>query len=250
MNTALRANSELSSIDTTLLLAGILYSKQYFDGTNADETNIRVLAGTIFNRVDWNWMAQGTNVLSMAWYPDSGFISNNWIGYNEGMIIYCLGLGAMTNPLPASAWARWTSGYIWATELWASLRPICPFVWPRCSHCWIDFRHIADPYMNTHGSTYFENPRRASLAQVAYCTANPNNEVGYSSNVWGLTACDGPPPIGLLGAWTPADRAGRWHHRTHRGRRLDGLYSGILVADLAVLLQSLSPSHLDRIWLS
>src|SRR6266436_2666713 len=119
MNTALRYtsfNTELSSIDTALLLAGILYSKQYFDGTNSDETSIRTMADAIFARVDWNWMAQGTNAIAMGWQPSTGFSAfGNWIGYDEGMILYLLGLGTATNPLPASAWNRWTSGYAWAT---------------------------------------------------------------------------------------------------------------------------------------
>src|SRR6266436_4560318 len=106
MNTALRApNSELSSIDTSLLLSGILYSKQYFNDTNADETSIRTMADAIFNRVDWNWMARGTNAVAMGWQPTSGFTTfGNWVGYDEGMIIYLLGLGIATNPLPASSW--------------------------------------------------------------------------------------------------------------------------------------------------
>ena len=113
MNTAVRTWScELSSIDTALLLAGIMYAKQYFDGTNSDETAIRDTADAIFNRVDWNWMARGTSAVAMGWLPGgSGFSSFvNWIGYNEAMIIYCFGLGTVTNPLPASAWSRWTSG--------------------------------------------------------------------------------------------------------------------------------------------
>src|SRR5439155_9894048 len=114
MNTALRTGAELSSIDTALLLAGILYSKEYFDGTNANESNIRATADAIFNRVDWNWMGRGSNVLSMGWFPPGSFLDNNWVGYNEGMLLYCLGLGAATNPLPDSSWSAWTSGYTWA----------------------------------------------------------------------------------------------------------------------------------------
>jgi len=206
MNTALRSpDSELSSIDTTLLLAGILYSKQYFDGTNTDETTIRTMADAIFNRIDWNWMAQGTDVLSMGWFPTSGFIPNNWIGYNEGMILYCLGLGTATNPLPASAWSQWTSGYTWGTYYGQTFVPFPPLFGHEFSHCWIDFRHIADSYMNSHNSTYFENSRRAALAQVQYAVLNPGGFAGYSSTIWGLTASDGPtgyavhgiPPGGL-----------------------------------------------------
>ena len=112
------------------------------------------------------------------WYPWAGSrprvsSPNNWVGYNEGMILYCLGLGAATNPLPASAWSRWTSGYTWSTNYGQAFVPFPPLFGHQYSHCWIDFRHIADAYMNSHNSTYFQNSRRATLAQRAYCMANP-----------------------------------------------------------------------------
>jgi hypothetical protein len=195
MNTALRAGSELSSIDTALLLGGILYAKQYFNGPSDDETSIRAMADAIFDRVDWTFMSRGTNAVAMGWQPTSGFSGyGNWIGYNEAMIIYCLGLGTATNPLPASAWSQWTSGYTWGVNYGQSYVTFAPLFGHQYSHCWIDFRHIADAYMNSHDSTYFENSRRAALAEVAYCSTAPH--VGYSSTVWGLTACDGPPPNG------------------------------------------------------
>ena len=193
MTTALRApNSELSSIDTTLLLAGILYDKQYFNGTNSDEASIRTMADAIFNRVDWNWMAQGTGAVSMGWFPSGSFIGNNWVGYNEGMILYLLGMGTATNPVPASGWNYWTSGYTWAAYYGQAYVPFAPLFGHEYSHCWVDFRHVADVYMNSHDSTYFENSRRATLAQRQYCIANPYAWPGYGSNVWGLTACDDP----------------------------------------------------------
>jgi hypothetical protein len=202
MNTALRASgSELSSIDTTLLLSGILYSKQYFNGTNADETSIRTMADAIFNRVNWTFMAQGTDKVAMGWQPTTGFTTyGNWIGYDEGMILYLLGLGTATNPLPASAWNYWTSGYTWVTYYGESFVPFPPLFGHEYSHCWIDFRHIADAYMTNQNSTYFENSRRAALAQQSYCIANPLGWVGYGSNVWGLTACDGPTGYNAHGA--------------------------------------------------
>ncbi len=197
MNTALRTGAELSSIDTTLLLAGILYAKQYFSGASPEETSIRSMADAIFNRVDWNWMAQGSDAVSMGWYPASGFISANWIGYNEAMILYCLGLGTATNPLPASAWNRWTSGYVWGTNYGQSYIQFGPLFGHQYSHCWIDFRHIGDAYVNSHQTTYFENSRRATLAQMAYCGTAPH--LGYSSNIWGLTASDGPAGYSVHG---------------------------------------------------
>jgi hypothetical protein len=158
------------------------------------------MADAIYNRVDWNWMARGTNVLSMGWNPRSGFLSSQWIGYNEAMLLYCLGLGAATNPLPASAWDRWTSGYKWASYYGQSFVPFAPLFGHQYSHGWIDFRHIADAYMRSNGSSYFENSRRATIAQRAYCAANPKGWTGYSSNLWGITASDGPTGYSARGA--------------------------------------------------
>jgi hypothetical protein len=191
MKAAVRSgSSELSSIDTCLLLGGILYAKQYFNQSNSNEAQIRSLAEQIYNNVNWTWMARNTNAVCMAWYPETGFAVNNWIGYNEGMIIYILGMGAATNALPASSWNEWTSGYSWQTLYGQSLVYYPPMFVYEYSHCWIDFRHIADAYMNNHSSSYFENSRRMALAQVAYCGTAPYT--GYSTNVWGLTASDDP----------------------------------------------------------
>ncbi len=219
MNTASRSpNSEVSSIDTALLLSGVLYAKQYFNGTNGDETSIRTLANVIFNRVDWNWMARGTNAVSMGWFPSGSFIGNDWIGYDEAMILYLLGLGKASNSLPASSWNTWTSGYTWATNYGQAAIPFPPLFGHVYSHCWVDFRHTADAYMNSHNSTYFENSRRATLAQIAYCIANPSQWPGYSSNVWGLTASDdlmagyeahgAPPPENDDGTIAPTGPGG------------------------------------------
>jgi len=193
LNTATRAGtSELSSIDTGLLLAGVLYVKQYFDADHPDETSIRSLADAIFNRVDWLWMANGGNSLTHGWKPESGFLPWRWIGYNEAMVLYIFGLGAATNPLPATQWNSWTNGYIWRTNYGYAYVEFPPLFGHQYSHCWIDFRHIADGYMLGRGISYFENSRRATLAQRTYGIANPGGFTGYGSNVWGFTACDGP----------------------------------------------------------
>jgi hypothetical protein len=201
MNSATRVgSSELSSIDTALLLGGVLYVKQYFNGPSSDETSIRTMADAIFNRVDWNFMSQGSSAVAMGWLPTTGFSTfGNWIGYDEGMIIYLLGLGTATNPLPASAWSYWTSGYTWGTLYGQTFVPYPPLFVHQYSHCWIDFRYVADAFMNSHSTTYFENSRRASLAQVAYCSATPPPHTGYGTNVWGLTACDGPSGYAVYG---------------------------------------------------
>jgi|GEM_PF-463085 len=203
MNTALRSGtSELSSIDSCLFLAGVLYVKQYFNGTNATEMSIQSTADAIFNRVNWNFMSQGTAGVAMGWQPTTGFSGyGNWIGYDEGMIIYCFGLGTATNPLPSSGWSVWTSGYDWGTEYGQTYVTFPPLFGYYFSHCWIDFRHIQDVYMDSQGCTYFENSRRAALAEIAYCSTAPFT--GYSSTIWGITACDGPPPTGYTARGLP-----------------------------------------------
>jgi len=203
MNTGLRASGcELSTIDTALFLAGALYARQYFNGATSQEATIRSLAGAIFNRVNWQFMAQPDGAVAMAWQPNTGFNGyGSWIGYNEAMVLYCLGLGTATNPLPSSAWNVWTSGYQWATNYGQAYVSFAPLFGHFFSHCWIDFRHIADTYMNGHNSTYFENSRRAALAEVAYSSTAPHT--GYNSFIWGLTACDGPAPDGYLARGLP-----------------------------------------------
>jgi hypothetical protein len=200
INTGLRAGAELSSIDTVLLLAGILDAKEFFNGNSAEEGAVRTAAEAILNRVDWTWMRRGSNVVSMGWYPESGFIRSDWVGYNEAMILCCLGLGATANPLPPTAWDAWTSGYTWTNCYGLSFVPFPPLFGHQYSHCWIDFRHIADSYMRLHNSSYFENSRRATLAQRSYCIADPKGHRGYSGMVWGLTSCDGPPGYSAHGA--------------------------------------------------
>jgi len=150
------------------------------------------------NRVDWPWMANGGDSLTLGWYPNTGFIAHRWIGYNEATILYLLGMGAATNPLPAAYWASWTSGYEWQTNYGHSFVQFPPLFGHQYSHCWVDFRHLSDAYMNDKGTTYFENSRRATLAQRAYAVANPGGFIGYGTNLWGLTACDGPGSAGFF----------------------------------------------------
>jgi hypothetical protein len=201
LNTATRYNnSELSSIDSALLFAGMLDAREFFDGGQPEEVEIRAAANLIFNRVNWQWMANGGDSLTMGWQPTSGFIAARWIGYNEAMLLYVLGLGASANPLPPAFWTRWVSGYDWRTHFGQSFVEFPPLFGHQYSHCWIDFRHRADAYMNGRSSSYFENSRRATLAQRAYCLANPGGFASYGANVWGLTPSDGPTGYSARGA--------------------------------------------------
>jgi hypothetical protein len=209
-------NVELSTIDTALLLAGILFAQSYFDRADATEAEIRALADSIYLRTDWNWAQARPPAVSMGWHPEGGFIPADWIGYNEGMIINLLALGSPTHPVDSTTWAAWVGGYAWGTFYGQDFVQFAPLFGHEYSHVWIDFRGIRDGYMRGRGIDYFENSRRATLAQRAYATANPGGWRGYNANVWGLTACDGPANATL----TLGGRSREFHTYWARGAAL------------------------------
>ena len=183
---------ELSTIDTGLLMAGILSCQSYFDKENEIENEIRNLSDSLFLAVDWNWAMNGKETMSMGWHPERGFLDASWQGYNEGMMLYIFGLGSPTHPIPDSSWKAWTKTYQWGTSFGQEHINFGPLFGHQYSHLFIDFKGIQDDYMKVKGIDYFENSRRATLANRAYCIANPAGWTGYGENVWGLTACDGP----------------------------------------------------------
>jgi hypothetical protein len=199
-------STELSTIDTALLLAGILDCKQYFNTSDPGDVQIRALADQIYQRVDWEWIRNpSNNAIRHGWLPNGGtgtFLSYDWIGYSEAMILNILALGSPTHPVPAATWTAWTSGYPpnWQTQYGQTYLTFPPLFGHQYSHCWIDFRDKKDLYMQGKGIDYFENSRRATLAQQAYCIANPGAKVGYGANQWGLTAGDGPGGYNARGA--------------------------------------------------
>jgi len=186
---------ELSTIDTGLLMAGVLFAQSYFDRDTAIEQEIRSLADSLYRRVDWEWFTGDGDRLIMGWYPERGFGSATWQGYNEAMILLILAMGSPTHPLPASAWDQWTSTYEWTSFYGQDFVQFSPLFGHQYSHIFIDFRDIHDAYMSDRGIDYFENSRRATLAQRAYAIDNPTGFAGYSENLWGLTACDGPANV-------------------------------------------------------
>lgn len=206
MNTATRMvswNSELSTIDTALLLAGILDCRQYFTGGDSIETQIVQLADSIYRRCNWNAVAQGgTGPIYMGWQPTTGFTGYGWWkGYNEAMIMYLLAIGSPTHAVHPNVWKGWwCTGYQWATHYGRSFYQFPPLFGHQYSHCWIDFRGVQDDSMRARGITYFENSRRATLSQRDYCIANPSGFLGYSDSLWGITASDDPFGYSARGA--------------------------------------------------
>ena len=191
---------ELSSIDTVLLMAGILSVMSYFDQENETEKAIRQTADALYGRVEWDWMMNGNETMSMGYHPQGtpgaspkhGFISAQWNGYNEAMVLIIMAMGSPTHPIDSNAWATWCATYPWNTFYGQENVQFDPLFGHQYSHVWIDFRGIQDEYMRAKGIDYFENSRRATLSNRAYCVANPKGAKGYGKWCWGLTASDGP----------------------------------------------------------
>ena len=189
---------ELSTVDTTFLIAGMLAAAAFFNQDSEDEKEIRTLADKLYLRVDWQWAMNRGATLTHGWRPETGFLPHRWTGYDESTLAYVLGIGSPTLPLPAESFQsrNWQSEwkkvygyeYLYEGSLFAH----------QFSHIWIDFREIQDEFMRDHDSDYFENSRRATYAQREYARQNPQGFQGYSEVCWGLTACEGPGPMDLI----------------------------------------------------
>ena len=185
---------ELSSVDTSLFMMGVLFAQSYYDRDDPREKEIREIAEELYRRVDWNWLQQNKPLVSMGWFPESGFIPHDWMGYNEAMMLYVLALGSPTHPVSPEAWQVWARTYNddWGVYQGQEFLAFGPMFGHQYSHVWIDFRGIQDDFMRERGMDYFENSRRATLAQREYAINNPMKWKDYGENVWGLTASDGP----------------------------------------------------------
>lgn len=201
MQTGRRAGTaELSTIDTALLLGGVLHVGVYFNQQSPADERIRNLADSIYQRVDWTWAQPRPPRIGHGWRPESGFIPFDWGGYNEAMIVYLLALGSPTYPIAPEAWTSWTSSYKWQTHFGQQFVVFPPLFGHQYTHIWYDFRDLRDAYMRAKNSDYFRNSRRATLANRAYAISNPKNWSHFGANEWGLTASDVPNGYAARGA--------------------------------------------------
>ncbi len=193
---------ELSSVDTTLLMGGVLFAQSYYDRDTPKEREIRQLADQLYRAVDWPWMQARKPLISMGWTPGGKFIPADWKGYDEGKLVYILALGSPTHPVGSDAWAAWCSTYPkqWGTFEGYTLLNFGPLFGHQYTESWVDFHGIRDAWSRAHGLDYAENGRRATYAQRAYAIANPGHWTGYGPDMWGLTASDGPGDVSLPSA--------------------------------------------------
>jgi hypothetical protein len=193
LRTGARAwRSELSMIDTALLIAGALTASTYFSADTPDEIELRELVDGLYRRIDWRWAQGGAVTVRQGWKPECGFLHYGWEGYNEAILLYVLGLGSPTHPLEGDCYHAWTATYQWENLYGYDVLYAGPLFVHQFSHAWIDLRGLRDRFMREKRSDYFENSRIATYVQREYAQRNPLEFAGYDENCWGLTACDGP----------------------------------------------------------
>ena len=185
---------ELSTVDSAFLLAGALTAAAYFDADTADEREIRSVADALYRRADWQWAQNNGATVTHGWKPESGFLTYRWEGYDEALLVYILGLGSPTHPLPVQSYAAWASTYRWERHYGREYLYAGSLFIHQLSHAWIDFRGIQDAFMRDKGIDYFENSRRATYVQQQYAIDNPLKFNGYGSHCWGISASEGPGP--------------------------------------------------------
>ncbi len=185
---------ELSTVDTSFLIAGMLTAAAFFLDDTDDEREIRELADKLYRRVDWQWALNDGLTVSQGWTPESGFLPYRWQGYDEAMFLYLLGLGSPTFPLAPQNYAEWTSTFRWRRIYEKDLIYSGPLFTHQISHLWFDLRGLRDEYMRGKGIDYFENSRRATQVQQLYAVDNPHGFRDYSACCWGISASDGPGP--------------------------------------------------------
>lgn len=220
---------ELSSIDTALLLCGVLTARAYFD-----DPKIKSLATQIYERVDWPWMLNGGPTFSMGWHPEEGFLKARWEHYCELMMIYLLAIGSPTHPVDPISWEAWTRPVIHYNGL-SYISGNDPIFTHQYSQAWYDFRAKHDRYAN-----YYENSITATRAHKEFCLSMPK---WYNNEYWGISASDykdgytawgGPPKIGPIdGSVVPNAAAGSLP---------------FLPEDCLLMLKALRTQHGEKAW--
>jgi hypothetical protein len=190
-------DSEVSSVDTAILLCGILTCREYFH-----DPTLTSLANLIFERVDWTWLSEDTSLLTHGWTPEAGFLSSRWDYYSELMMMYLLGMGSAAHPLRQETWDAWKR-LKFEYDGMRYIGSFAPLFVHQYSQAWFDFRGRRDKYAD-----YFQNSVTATEVHRRFCLELGNRFSDYSEDLWGITASDsehdgyvawgGPPATGPI----------------------------------------------------
>ena len=199
-------DSEVSSVDTAILLCGVLTCREHFR-----HPAVAQLANLIFNRVDWSWLSEDTSLLTHGWTPEVGFLSSRWDYYSELMMMYLLGMGSSAYPLPPETWNAWKR-LIFEYDGMRYIGSFAPLFVHQFSQAWFDFRGRRDKFAD-----YFQNSVTATEVHRRFCIELGKQFPDYSEDLWGITASDspygyvawgGPPAMGPIDGTVVPSAAG------------------------------------------
>jgi hypothetical protein len=199
-------DSEVSSVDTAILLCGVLTCREHFRHPAVGQ-----LADLIFNRVDWTWLSEDTSLLTHGWTPEVGFLASRWDYYSELMMMYLLGMGSSAYPLSAETWNAWKR-LIFEYDGMRYIGSFAPLFVHQYSQAWFDFRGKRDKYAD-----YFQNSVVATEVHRRFCIELGKQFPDYSEDLWGITASDsqhgyiawgGPPATGPIDGTVVPSAAG------------------------------------------
>ncbi|MFY9906615.1 MAG: glucoamylase family protein [Terriglobales bacterium] len=200
-------DSEVSSVDTAILLCGVLTCREHFRHPGVAE-----LANLIFNRVDWTWLSEDTSLLTHGWTPEVGFLSSRWDYYSELMMMYLLGMGSSAYPLKAETWNAWKR-LNFEYDGMRYIGSFAPLFVHQYSQAWFDFRDKRDKFAD-----YFQNSVTATEVHRRFCIELGKQFPDYTADLWGITASDsqhgyvawgGPPATGPIdGSVVPSAAGG------------------------------------------
>ncbi len=188
LNTGERVwNSEISSIDTALFLAGTHVIASCFP-----DSQVEIIANELYERTDFEWMRTdgGTRseqlLLGHGWKPETGFLPYRWDTYSELMILYLLAMGSPTYPIPAESWTAWSR----PVGQYAGFTTFAqgPLFTHQYSQAFVDFRDRHDIL----DFDYFSSSVNATLANRQFAIDQKINFKTYDDHIWGITASDGP----------------------------------------------------------
>ena len=181
--------SEVSSIDTAILICGVLTCRQSFH-----DEEISDLAGKIYDRVNWTWLYRDGPFMSHGWTPERGFLASSWDSYSEHTMLYLLAIGAKEHSIPAKSWEAWNRPWAKSPSGGRYIEAPAPIFIHQYSHAWIDFRGQRDGHAD-----YFENSQMATLAHRQFCIELGREFPTYDENLWGITASESPKGYAVWG---------------------------------------------------
>jgi hypothetical protein len=186
MSSATRSGlSEVSIIDTAILMCGAIMAGEYFGG------EIKTIANELYQAVEWNWYFDTNRMMFyMGYMPENGF-GGHWDMYAEQLMIYFLAAASDDYAVGKSAYDQMKNSsqikrYGTGPNFYVS--------WPgtlftyQYSHAFFDFRNATD----SEGVNWFDNSSAATLAAQEFSGWLDNNYLAYNQNAWGNTASDCP----------------------------------------------------------